>query len=117
MLITQTGWDGAFAATIGAGIMYLVAPLLRKRIDKTTEEFDHAARIRTELRHLIDDLQARQDAMAADLDRLHKEVDEWRGKYYVLLEAHLEHQAQYAALLEEFGQVKRKYGYTDTEIA
>ena len=104
------GWGEALAALLGGLMVHIVSPMVTTWLKKPTEEFNQALQLREELRLQIADLQSRHETLEADLARVHAEVDEWRDKYYSLLEANIKLQAQYNELVEEFGHFKKKHG-------
>lgn len=104
------GWGEALAALLGGLMVHIVSPMVTTWLKKPTEEFNQALQLREELRLQIADLHARHETLEQDLARVHAEVDEWRDKYYALLENNIKLQGQYNDLMEQFGTFKKKHG-------
>lgn len=100
-MLLAGGWDDV-AIFIAGGIISPVVRQVAKWVsEKPKDEFNQAASIREELRQQILDLRKSLEETNQRVEELQGQVDNWRSKYYAVLEANLSLQHQCHELLTQ----------------
>lgn len=109
-LSVGTGWSELIALLLGGFITHMMGPMIQNILKKPTEDFKQAAAIRDELRQQIEDFGERLAHQETLISDLQKEVDEWRDKYYTVLEANLKLQQEIAVMMQEIRALRVQQG-------
>lgn len=117
-MLVESSWPYAVAVVAGGVLSRIVGPFIRTLANKNKEELDEGARIRKELRDQINYLTGRINILTASVTRLEQDVDQWKTKYYAVVEANLDLQHQCKQLLTELHRCNEQgYGEdTDGEV-